>query len=372
MFIKNNTATILINGEVTPEMGEELSYFIYGVQHMDEIDTIEVNICSGGGSVIAGYAIYSALLKAREDGKKVITNCEGICASIAGIIFLAGEIKRIRNYGLVMIHNPSGGEDKTLQKIKQSLKVILNDSFKGDLDELMNDETWYDANQLSEMGLVNEVIDTEFELDENIDLTTSDKIKNHYEICNDILKNNINEMSLKDYFKKKEDNKLNTLVNAEAEEASSSGEATATANEDAVEAPETPEEEQAEEDAFTALDARVTALEQLIQQLTEANASVIAENNALKTKKEDEVKSEILNKAGIEKKDFDKWMKLDLNTLTNLASTIKVTKVAPVIVTKNAIEGLTQDVFNSMTKEQKETLMKTDKDSYWKFFKGNK
>jgi ATP-dependent protease ClpP protease subunit len=372
MFIKDNKATILINSEVTPEMGEELSYFIYGVQFMDDINTIEVNICSGGGSVLAGYAIYSALLNARAEGKTVITICDGIAASIAGIILLAGTFKKIRNYGLVMIHNPSGGDEKTLQKIKDSLKLILNTNFKGDLDLLMNNETWYSAEELKNMGIVDEIIDTEFEL--TSDNIPSDKvtIKNIYDICNNIIKNNNENMDLKEFFKKKEDNKLKTIVNAEV-----TPEETPVATDNEVitetpETPETPEEEKTEEMTIEQLDSRITALEQMITQIMEANASLITENNLLKTKKEDEVKTEILNKSGIEKTDFEKWMKLDLNTLTNLTATLKSSKSSPIIPIKNELEGITQEVFNNMNKEDKDNLLKKDKEIYWKLFKNSK
>jgi ATP-dependent protease ClpP protease subunit len=374
MFIKNDTATILINGEVTPQMGEELSYFLYGVQFMDEIKNIEVNICSGGGSVLAGYAIYTALLNAREAGKNVITNCNGIAASISGIIFLAGNVRNIRDYGLVMIHNPSGGDDKTLNKIKQSLKKILTKNFKGNLDELMDEETWYNADELKTFGLVDNIIETDLQLTGvNLD-TKEENIKNLYEICNSFLtKNNKEVMKLKDYFKAKEDEKLKLITNADEEKIDEpSKEETVEETENEGEELEIPEEETVEEeDAMSALDARVSALEEMIKQIATANESLITENNALKNTKEEEEKIEVLNKVGVDKKDFKKWLSYDLPTIKNLTSTLKQVKTSPIVAVTND-RVLTQEVFNAMSKDEKEIIFKNDKNSYWKFFKNTK
>ena len=68
-------------------------------------DTKELNIYinSGGGSVYGGLAIYNILK--RHKGKKIVT-VDGIAASIASIIALAGDEIIISKSAQFMIHKP--------------------------------------------------------------------------------------------------------------------------------------------------------------------------------------------------------------------------------------------------------------------------
>jgi len=54
-------------------------------------DVIEVGIMSVGGGVREGLAIYDALREASANGQEVRTFALGITASIASVIFMAGE-----------------------------------------------------------------------------------------------------------------------------------------------------------------------------------------------------------------------------------------------------------------------------------------
>ncbi len=108
-FIKDNVATILLNQEVEVNNSNEIVDFIYGLGFLDEVDTIKVLINSPGGSVMGGLSIFTALVASE---KKVITQIDGIAASIAAVIFMAGQERYMMEYGLFMIHNPFGGSDQ--------------------------------------------------------------------------------------------------------------------------------------------------------------------------------------------------------------------------------------------------------------------
>lgn len=73
------------------------------LQALGEISELNVHIFSSGGDVFAGNAIYS-LLKQRKEIVNVYV--EGIAASIASVIAMAGDTVYIAKTAMFMIHNP--------------------------------------------------------------------------------------------------------------------------------------------------------------------------------------------------------------------------------------------------------------------------
>ena len=71
-----------------------------------EGDILEVNIMSPGGSVVEGLAIFDELMRFKG---RVITRAMGQAASIASIIFMAGEEREIANNAEIMVHNAMVG-----------------------------------------------------------------------------------------------------------------------------------------------------------------------------------------------------------------------------------------------------------------------
>lgn len=67
-------------------------------------EPVDIHISSPGGNVSDGMAIYS-MLKGRTG--RVTTYIDGIAASIASVIALAGDIVVMPANALMMIHNPS-------------------------------------------------------------------------------------------------------------------------------------------------------------------------------------------------------------------------------------------------------------------------
>ena len=129
----------------------------------DEI--IDVYINSGGGHVMAGQEIYSAL---RRDNR-VRIHIEGMACSAASIIAMAGQ-SDMSPAALVMIHNVSGGatgDYHDMEKAKNELKTMneaLANAYvektgmdRDKLLSLMDKETWLTANQCVELGFVDSI-----------------------------------------------------------------------------------------------------------------------------------------------------------------------------------------------------------------------
>lgn len=73
------------------------------LQALGEAPEIEVRLNSPGGDVFEGIAVYNAL--ARHPGR-VVVHIDGLAASIASLVALAGDETRIAENSMVMVHRP--------------------------------------------------------------------------------------------------------------------------------------------------------------------------------------------------------------------------------------------------------------------------
>lgn len=128
---------------------------------------IDLHINSPGGSVFDGVAIFNAL---RNHPAKVTTFIDGIAASIASIIALAGDQVTMAGNALYMIHNPWGfaqGDSAEmrkmadmLDKVRETLLVTYREKTGKDDEELtalLDAETWMTADEALAHGFIDEV-----------------------------------------------------------------------------------------------------------------------------------------------------------------------------------------------------------------------
>jgi ATP-dependent Clp endopeptidase proteolytic subunit ClpP len=128
---------------------------------------INVHLNSPGGSVFDGYAIFNAL-KA-HDGV-VTTFIDGMAASIASIIALAGSKVVIASNGMMMIHNPlcycfgTATEIRKQADVLDQIRETLINTYvtrTGKTREVvgaaMDEETYFTASEAKAYGLVDEI-----------------------------------------------------------------------------------------------------------------------------------------------------------------------------------------------------------------------
>jgi ATP-dependent Clp endopeptidase proteolytic subunit ClpP len=128
---------------------------------------IRVRINSGGGEVFEGLAIYNAL---RNHAAKVTTEIDGVAASIASVIALAGDTVRMADNAFFMIHNPAGlvmGDASDmrefadlLDKVGGSLARVYAEKSGQDDDQVqewMDAETWFTAEEAKAAGFVDTI-----------------------------------------------------------------------------------------------------------------------------------------------------------------------------------------------------------------------
>lgn len=135
----------------------------------EAVNTLNVRINSPGGDVFDGLTIYNRILdwKKKVKGRTVNVFIDGLAASIASVIALAGDDVKIGEGALYMIHLPwtfaYGNRmelDNTINRLmdveEQMLGIYAKKSGleRSEIRSLLEAETWMDAEQALEKGFV--------------------------------------------------------------------------------------------------------------------------------------------------------------------------------------------------------------------------
>lgn len=128
---------------------------------------IDLHINSPGGDVFDGITIYNML---KQHPANVTTYIDGLAASIASVIALAGNQVHMAENALLMIHNPwgmkMGGASEmrkmadNLDKVRDSISISYASKTGLSAEEiiaLMDAETWMDADDAMEFGFIDNV-----------------------------------------------------------------------------------------------------------------------------------------------------------------------------------------------------------------------
>jgi len=133
------------------------------------VNQIDVRVNSPGGDVFDGVTIYNRL---KQHSANITVHIDGLAASIASIIALAGDEVIMGEGALYMIHLPwtfSMGDrndlENTINRLMDVEEQLLGIySRKTGLDRLelkamLEAETWLDADQSVEMGFVDKKVE---------------------------------------------------------------------------------------------------------------------------------------------------------------------------------------------------------------------
>lgn len=129
---------------------------------------VTVWINSPGGDCIAAAQIYTML---KEYPGKVTVKIDGMAASAASVVAMAGDAVLMSPVSMMMIHNPATGAwgDYTameqaiamLDEVKESILnayVLKSGLSRAKLSHLMDAETWMNANKAVELGLADGIL----------------------------------------------------------------------------------------------------------------------------------------------------------------------------------------------------------------------
>ena len=129
---------------------------------------ITVHISSVGGDCVAASQIYTMLMDYPAD---VTVQIDGLAASAASVVAMAGTKVCMSPTALMMVHNPwtnASGDAKDMQKaialldeVKESIinaYEIKTGMDRQSLSNLMDAETWMNAYRAKELGFCDEVL----------------------------------------------------------------------------------------------------------------------------------------------------------------------------------------------------------------------
>lgn len=140
------------------------------------VTEFEIRINSMGGDAFQGVALFNLIKEI-----KPVVYIDGVAASIASVIAMAGSKIYMAKNALMMIHNPwtyASGEEKDLEKAKEIL-VKMKESIvaayksktgidESDLIKLMDEETWFNADEALEKKFVDEIFEQKLEQKEYV------------------------------------------------------------------------------------------------------------------------------------------------------------------------------------------------------------
>lgn len=130
--------------------------------------SLTIYINSPGGDVFDGAAIYNQIK--RFDGKKTVV-IDGLAASAASLIAMAGDSIVMAPSSMMMIHDPWGmcvGSAPEMRKTAETLDAVagtLIDTYVArtknsaeDVKQWMADETWMTADEAKSKGFCDEIL----------------------------------------------------------------------------------------------------------------------------------------------------------------------------------------------------------------------
>ncbi len=162
--------TLFLNGEISDEtwFGDEVTPKLFKDELFAGEGNITVWINSPGGDVFAAAQIYNMLMDYKGD---VTVKIDGLAASAASVIAMAGTKVLMSPVAMMMIHNPATvaiGDTaemkkaiEMLEEVKESImnayeiKTGLN---RTKISHLMDAESWFNAKKAVELGFADGIL----------------------------------------------------------------------------------------------------------------------------------------------------------------------------------------------------------------------
>ncbi|WP_296561423.1 head maturation protease, ClpP-related [uncultured Acetobacterium sp.] len=181
-WIKNEdgSRTLYLNGAIAEEswFGDEVTPKQFKSELVSGEGDIDIWINSPGGDCIAASQIYNMLMDYKGN---VTVKIDGIAASAASVIAMAGTTVKVSPTSLMMIHNPltvaigdSAEMKKAIQMLDEVKESIINayelktGQPRAKLSKLMDGETWLNANKSLELGFADEMLFEKNETQDNV------------------------------------------------------------------------------------------------------------------------------------------------------------------------------------------------------------
>ena len=171
-WIKNEQEgrTLFLNGEISDETwyGDEVTPQMFKEELFSGDGDITVWINSPGGDVFAAAQIYNMLMDYKGS---VTVKIDGLAASAASVIAMAGTEVQMSPVAMMMIHNPatiaigdSAEMKKAIEMLDEVKESIMNayeiktGLSRSRISHLMDAESWFNAKKAVELGFADKVL----------------------------------------------------------------------------------------------------------------------------------------------------------------------------------------------------------------------
>lgn len=163
-------AVLVLNGEISDEtwFGDEVTPKLFKADLDKCQGDISVWINSPGGDVFAAAQIYNMLMDYHHN---VTVKIDGLAASAASVIAMAGTEVQMSPVAMMMIHNPMTvaiGDSAEMQKasamldeVKESIMnayEIKTGLTRTKISHLMDAESWFNAKKAVELGFADKIL----------------------------------------------------------------------------------------------------------------------------------------------------------------------------------------------------------------------
>ncbi|GHV33209.1 ATP-dependent Clp protease proteolytic subunit [Clostridia bacterium] len=161
--------TLYLNGVISDETwyGDEVTPQMFKSELFSGTGDIVVWVNSPGGDVFAAAQIYNMLMEYKGN---VIVKIDGIAASAASVIAMAGEV-HMSPVSMIMIHNPSTiaiGDSVEMLRAKALLDEVKESIINAyelktglprvKISHMMDAESWMNANKAVELGFADKIL----------------------------------------------------------------------------------------------------------------------------------------------------------------------------------------------------------------------
>lgn len=161
---------LILDGSIASESwyDDEISPKMFRDELFSGTGPVTIRINSPGGDCFAASQIYTMLM---DYPGKVTTKIDGIAASAASVVAMAGETVIMAPTALMMIHDPwtiaLGNEaelQKTIDMLSEVKESIINayelktGQDRKTIGKMMSNETWMNAKKAKELGFCNVIL----------------------------------------------------------------------------------------------------------------------------------------------------------------------------------------------------------------------
>jgi len=171
-WVKNEAGerTLYLEGAIAEEtwLGDEVTPKKFKAELFNGEGDINIWVNSPGGDVFAAAQIYNMLMDYKG---KVTVKIDGIAASAATVIAMAGTEVHMSPVANMMIHNPmtvAAGSEVEMDKAKAMLREVKESIInayelktglsRSRLAQLMDAESWFNARKAVELGFADAIM----------------------------------------------------------------------------------------------------------------------------------------------------------------------------------------------------------------------